>query len=451
MLDNLETLCDVHGSRSPGTLGDRGAVEFMVARLRKYGIESARAEAFTMPGWTPGHASLDIISPVRKSLSVIGLPHTVAGTVEATLVDLGTADIGVFDARSDEMRGAVVLTSNARTAAMKRPMHRTEKLNRSIMAGAAGFIYMNSHAGFGPVTGSVSPTIPCVGIGLEQGRYLQRALKRFGAITVRLSTQGEHQAVETFNVIADVPGRRGDVEHIVVGSHYDGHDISQGAYDPGSGVVIVMEIARMMHLLRDRLGLGVRFILFGGEETGLHGSRRYVDAHEGDVRACRFMLNLDSAGGAGRKGFILHEVPELVPLIEHFAAEMSAQLPLTQRLTTSSDHWPFFLKGVPTASGADPDVSLLTPYSHTRYDTVDKVDLEDLRRAASNYSRFIFRLANTDINVLRRRDSAQVAAAIASQGQDDALALVNRVKTVVGTWSDIRPETAAWLRDDSAW
>lgn len=35
-----------------------------------------------------------------------------------------------------------------------------------------------------------------------------------------------------------------DDEYLVVGSHLDGYDISQGAVDPASGAVIVMEIAR---------------------------------------------------------------------------------------------------------------------------------------------------------------------------------------------------------------
>jgi len=30
---------------------------------------------------------------------------------------------------------------------------------------------------------------------------------------------------------------------VILGSHYDGHDISQGAVDPASGTVVVMEAA----------------------------------------------------------------------------------------------------------------------------------------------------------------------------------------------------------------
>ena len=39
-MDNLIILCDEFGSRFPGTPGDRAAVEYMVEKLRSYGLEA---------------------------------------------------------------------------------------------------------------------------------------------------------------------------------------------------------------------------------------------------------------------------------------------------------------------------------------------------------------------------------------------------------------------------
>ena len=38
-MDNLMVLCDVYGSRFPGTKGDLQSVKWMVKRLKKYGIK----------------------------------------------------------------------------------------------------------------------------------------------------------------------------------------------------------------------------------------------------------------------------------------------------------------------------------------------------------------------------------------------------------------------------
>ena len=35
---------------------------------------------------------------------------------------------------------------------------------------------------------------------------------------------------------------------VILGCHYDGHDISQGAVDPASGMVLVIEAARILRL-----------------------------------------------------------------------------------------------------------------------------------------------------------------------------------------------------------
>ena len=451
IIDNLRILCDIHGSRFPGTPGNLGSVEYIVEKLHEYGVENAAYETFVIPGWTRGPASLEVVSPIRKELEVIGLPHTVSGEIEARLIDLGAGHVDAYEEYKNEIRGSVVLVTNATPLGMKRHLHRSEKFNRSILAGAVGFIYMNRTPGYGPITGGMRPIIPAVGIGYEDGRYLQRIIERYGEVIIKVGTEGRNHDVETYNVIAEITAPSATREYAIVGSHYDGHDISQGAFDPASGAVTVMEIARTLNLVRDRLKRNLRFIWFGAEETGLYGSNDYVRTREGELDDCRFMLNLDSAGGPGRKGFIINDVPDLDPLVETWAREMNTELPYVQRVSPYSDHWPFFNKGVPTASGADPEISLVTPYGHTKYDTVDKIELEDLRRAAANYARFMFRVANVDAWDIKRKSADEIDAFITRQGYKETVALIDRVKAYVGTWDEVHPDTREWLKQDSAW
>lgn len=99
------------------------------------------------------------------------------------------------------------------------------------------------------------------------------------------------------NVIAEKPGSERPDEIYIVCGHYD--SISNqpwtnapGADDNGSGTAAVLEAARVLAPIP--FEATIRFVLFGGEEQGLIGSRRYVEQQiipQGDdVRA---VVNLD--------------------------------------------------------------------------------------------------------------------------------------------------------------
>ncbi|MBN1683633.1 hypothetical protein JW865_08800, partial [Candidatus Bathyarchaeota archaeon] len=176
-MDNLTELCDEYGSRFPGTPGDKGSVDFMVKKLKSYGLDNAHYETFKIPGWIRGKAKLSIIEPVPKELDCISLPLGLAGSVEADLVYLAEGPADVYEKRKAEIDGKIVMVSNKNLPGT-RSLHRSEKFHRSILAGAKGWIYMNQNPGIGPVTGGVSPIIPSVGLGYEEGMFLVRLLKR---------------------------------------------------------------------------------------------------------------------------------------------------------------------------------------------------------------------------------------------------------------------------------
>ena len=66
-MDNLKMLCDVHGSRFPGTPGDLGSVKYMVEKLKDYGIENAHYESYKIPGWRRAPAKLTMMSLDRRA------------------------------------------------------------------------------------------------------------------------------------------------------------------------------------------------------------------------------------------------------------------------------------------------------------------------------------------------------------------------------------------------
>jgi aminopeptidase YwaD len=451
-MDNLEILCDVHGSRFPGTPGDKGAVDYVVKKFKEYGCENVHAEDFMIAGWKRGPATLEVLSPIKKSFDVISLPHSIGDEAEAELVFIGPGSIKDYD--EDKLKGKIVMVTSEKPPDIDRILHRSEKFMRSVMAGAVGWIFMNHYPAYGPPTGGINPVIPAIGISYEDGSFLARLIEREGKVIVRIKTTDKNLEIKTWNVIGDVvPNNSVDDQYVVVGSHLDGHDISQGAVDPASGAVVVMEIARNLCKVKDTLKRRVRCMTFGAEEIGLYGSYAYTDRHEDELNKCRFMLNLDAAGGEGKKGLNIHDFPEIEKLVKRYEKEMVAEIPTKQGVSPYSDHWPFFLKSVPCASNSDPTQTRTgRGYGHTRYDTLDKVDIKYLHLASANHTRILYRVANEDNWNPKRKSKEEIEDFIKKQGYDRTIKLADEVREYIKqNYKKIHPETKEWIERGGAW
>ncbi|MFN2445008.1 MAG: M20/M25/M40 family metallo-hydrolase [Vicinamibacterales bacterium] len=66
-------------------------------------------------------------------------------------------------------------------------------------------------------------------------------------------------------------------EMYIVGGHMDGHGWGEAANDDGSGTALVMELARIFAAPDVHTERSIRFVLWNNEETGLNGSRAYVE------------------------------------------------------------------------------------------------------------------------------------------------------------------------------
>jgi Zn-dependent M28 family amino/carboxypeptidase len=415
-MDNLIALCDDFGSRFGGTPGERQAAEFIRAKLEAYGLKGVHLEPFEYLGWTRGEARLEITSPIQRAIPCISLPHSPPVNLEGEVVDMNDGAPEDFDRRAGEVRGKIVMTTSVvRPRGSKRWIHRGEKYGRSLLAGASGFIFVNHYPGYGPATGGIGrggqAPIPGISICKEDGAFIQRLIKRQGKVKIHLSTTDHcRQPTTSWNVIADLPGQEQTDQVVMLGCHYDGHDISQGAGDPASGVVSLMEAARVLAKYAPTLPRTVRFALWGVEEIGLFGSQAYVQAHAGELSRLRFYLNMDSAGArSNNRDVVLNEWPGLQALFERWREDMALEFALGQSVHTYSDHYPFFMAGVPSGGIESAEASLTgRGYGHTRYDTVDKVSLIHLREAATLVARLALRLASAENWPVARRDEKEV-------------------------------------------
>jgi len=94
-------------------------------------------------------------------------------------------------------------------------------------------------------------------------------------------------------------------EMYIVGGHMDGHGWGEAANDDGSGTAIVMELARVLSGPDVQTERSIRFILWNNEETGLNGSRAYVEQR-------RDLQGREDPPGSGR-----YPEPRWLGMIQH--------------------------------------------------------------------------------------------------------------------------------------
>jgi hypothetical protein len=69
-------------------------------------------------------------------------------------------------------------------------------------------------------------------------------------------------------------------EMYIVGGHMDGIGWGEAANDDGSGTALVMQLARVFSSPDVKTDRSIRFILWNNEESGLNGSRAYVEQRD---------------------------------------------------------------------------------------------------------------------------------------------------------------------------
>ncbi len=406
---NMLVMADEIGSRFAGTPSEKEAQRYMVGKLREYGYEDARAEPFKYNGWRRGPVKLEMTAPLEREFTAISLAMSPGGAVEAEIIDLGTGSPEEFEAVDPkDIEGKIVMCSSATSPKGKR-VHRRTKYGYAVEYGASGFIFMNHNPGQLPPTGSLRPSyrmggeIIGVGVSLETGSHMLR-LSEGKTLKVRLSDGSRVvPGSESANIVAELPGETG--EWIVVGGHYDGHDIATGAMDNLSGTAVTMELARAFKKHGGKLRRGIRFICFGCEEIGVTGSTCYVADHVDEMPETAIMVNLELGGLAYKEGtqhaaFTVYQPPAMKDWLEEFLEETRYPTEVLEGTSAASDHWPFYMQGVPCIyMHAEPSIQQLIVgrgWGHTTADMMDKVDPRNLMEGAMVMARLLLRLASQE-------------------------------------------------------
>ncbi|CAG0947914.1 aminopeptidase YwaD [Anaerolineae bacterium] len=427
MYANLEALCDF-GSRFAGSPSEAQARDFIQEKFHTYGLKHICLDPFDYLGWWRGSCTFSVVSPVQRvydAFSLVYSPSTPQGrsALRASIVDVGMGTAKEYARKKDSLVGKIVLCSSANPEEGRAP-HRREKYGWAVDAGAVGFIYTRHLPGGLPETGSLRPgrlgEIPAVAVSFETGFALRRLAEK-GETIVALDAQNESHPTTAYHVLGDVPGQTDEI--ILVGAHYDGHDISQGANDDATGTCMVLELARLFAPLRGQLRRTIRFMGIAVEELGVLGSTQYVEKHRDEMDQIALMINLDSAVGNGAKGFDYSGLEDVEMILRRIAKETGYPLRLRERVETASDNFPFFMQGVPSVMmlAKPSDRALGRGFSHTAMDTLDKVDERDMHECAMVAARILLRLAQNDTPIAHHRTPDEIKAILVAQGLEEAL------------------------------
>jgi aminopeptidase YwaD len=184
-------------------------------------------------------------------------------------------------------------------------------------------------------------------------------------------------------------------EVVVIGAHYDHVGVVKqhvadtdcifnGADDNASGTSGVLAVAKAFSSLKERPSRSILFVLFAGEEKGLHGSMWYVNHPLIPLEKTVAMLNLDMISRNSPDTLFLigaKQADELASLIKKKNKSVDLTL-LPRRMSGGSDHWYFYKKNIPS-------IFFFTGLHDDYHQTSDNPEKTDPKKA-SRVARLVF-------------------------------------------------------------
>ncbi len=140
------------------------------------------------------------------------------------------------------------------------------------------------------------PTVPEIVIRADQAEDLDEWLTAGQEVQVDFDIRNRFTKgpVDLHNVVAELKGTEKPEEFVVVCGHLDSWHQATGATDNGTGSSTTMEAARILTAVGAKPKRSIRFILWGGEEQGLLGSRAYCVRNRQELKNLSVAFNHDT-------------------------------------------------------------------------------------------------------------------------------------------------------------
>lgn len=457
-------LTDFIGPRLSGSTNLKNGRNWAAEKFNDWGLSNVKIDSYGDfgRGWDVKKSYIAMTAPYYAQ--IIGYPKAwtdgTNGKVEAEVVFMDVKSEADFEKYRGKLNGKVVLVPNTmeispafeaearrytleqleamQEISLGRPVSRytpemiaqyraqaelDRKLTTFLMEEGIGLRITGTRGSFGTVfhtrAGSFSkeklPTIPEMEISLEHYGRMARLLKNGKSVSIEAEIDVEwlDDDYKGYNVLAEIPGTdpRLKSEIVMVGAHLDSWHAGTGANDNAAGVVVMMEVMRILKDLGVQPRRTIRIALWGEEEQGLYGSRGYVEKYVADRNSkekksewdkISAYYNLDNGSGKIR-GIYLEGNDMLVPIFEKWLEpfhEMGATT-VTRRNTGSTDHVAFDGVGVPGFQFIQDPIDYGKGY-HTNMDVYERMQFPDMTQAAIVIASMVYHTAQRDAKLPRK-------------------------------------------------
>src|SRR5258705_6542561 len=446
-------------------------------QFKSLGLENVRLESWSIANsWTRGPATGRIVSPGLHELTVAGSgwsPPT-NGTVKGEVIGVDAEKPEELEKYKGKLGGKIVIVTRPRemepptnpiltpvgqsAIPLNHPKREGNFDNKAYMQMRTALTKMmteekalamlsGSEKMFGLMNMSTASreyqpaAFPSA--YLEREDYLQiwRLLDAGTPVQLELNVQSSFSGkpIEVYNTVAEIRGTEKPDEVVIVGAHLDSWDLGTGSTDNGTGSMAALEAARALAKLGLKHKRTIRFVLFTGEEEGLVGSKRYVEAHKNDLEKISGVLVHDT--GTGRVLTLgLHDNYQDREIVDQVLAPLKELKLLEPSMvrTFGTDHASFDDAGVPGFFCIQ-NMAEYAKTHHSQSDTFDKVWQDDLNQGAQVLAAWAYNTAQLLEMLPRRPLPYQPTQAVAKteSAQPDPLAemdakLIAQVKTDEG-------------------
>jgi len=281
--------------------------------------------------------------------------------------------------------------------------------------------------------------IPGSNENLECASWINSEMQKYGESALYNFTIGD---IECHNIISRVNPNKSQI--VIFAAHFDSRAVAEkdsneslrntpimGANDGGSGVAVMMEIARIIALSKINWNISFWFIFFDAEDQGLNNGISGINGWnwcEGSTYMMKDMkknpniyfretqslktinsfILFDMVGGPDLQ-FISesHDNDELRESVFRIgqSLEYTNEFPLDgHEYTIQDDHVPFANEGIPTLDLIIKfwDINSGWPYHHTQGDNIAHISEESLQITGRTILQFVYETYNPEIGFIKK-------------------------------------------------
>jgi len=464
VMEIVYNLTDASGPRLMQSPGYFRAARWAKTKLASWGLENANLEPWGPwgKGWELEKYYLAMTAPYYKPL--IGFPKTFSkgtdGLVHAQVLLLDATDSAGLAVYQGQLKDKIVMIrrtdsltlgfqpdagrysdsdllklaafdpkapvppSHAYDAYIAAYRFLTQVKKMAVREGALGILTTSPKNSDGtvfvqngiPYNGEMEPALNDISIAYEDFMTMQRLLQHQVPVTIDLELRAKIYADDQqgYNVIAEIPGTDQKLKEqlVMIGGHLDSWQGATGATDNAAGSAVMMEVVRILKAVDIKPRRTIRIALWGGEETGLHGSKNYVKNHFTDTATKKFnaagdklsvYLNLDNGTGKIR-GIYLQGNAAAGPIFDRWFQpfhDLGAKT-LTLQNTGGTDFLSFDAIGLPGFQFIQDPMEYGTRTHHSNMDSYDHLSAGDLKQAATIIAAFVYDAAQWDEKIPRK-------------------------------------------------